>query len=335
MVHSTASQQVMLAPFSTENLTISSSGAAISYAQGCELSQEALRHLASRHAKTVASSTPLPRSSKEPSGEGPSGGEPNGKGLKLPIDLKGIGEETLMDYSTPEIRRTAAARLEEYPADAKWFRSVNIETSSKKEVADSLWRAAKKRWPAKPKAPPATESPATEPPATEPPATEPPATEPPATEPPATEPPATEPPATEPARTPAPAPAPAADPGDASALAAAQQQLAQLQAQLQAFQAQAQAQAAQAHSAQAHTAQPQQIGQPQQTAQPPQTPQATVHGSEDITSPPGDVRAIQKRLAGLRRAQIRTCTDEREEQIGELEFELSERQRKFKKYGHW
>ena len=67
----------------------------------------------------------------------------------------------------------------------------------------------------------------------------------------------------------------------------------------------------------------------------PAAAQQGVHSGGDISSPPGDVRAIQKRLAGLQRAQMRNCTDAREEQIGELEYELDERKRKFRKYGHW
>ena len=49
----------------------------------------------------------------------------------------------------------------------------------------------------------------------------------------------------------------------------------------------------------------------------------------------GDVRAIQGRIAGLKRAQLVERTAAREEQIGELEYELDERKRKFRKYGHW
>ena len=52
-------------------------------------------------------------------------------------------------------------------------------------------------------------------------------------------------------------------------------------------------------------------------------------------SPPGSVRLIRKQLRGLRAAQGVERTAAREQQIGELEFELEERERKYRKNGHW
>ena len=52
-------------------------------------------------------------------------------------------------------------------------------------------------------------------------------------------------------------------------------------------------------------------------------------------SPPGSVRLLRKQLRGLRAAQGVERTAAREQQIGELEFELEERERKYRKYGHW
>ena len=48
--------------------------------------------------------------------------------MRIPTTLKGIGRaESLLDFPTPEIRRTAAARLEENPKDAKWFKGECCE----------------------------------------------------------------------------------------------------------------------------------------------------------------------------------------------------------------
>ena len=327
---------------------------------------DAFRVLALRGVKAVSTAAPIVLSSGDgssgggssgggQSSGGGSGGSNSSRALRIPTTLKGIGEKSLLDYPTPEIRRTAAARMDENPRDARWFSGacyphntvqagaphsvalyscssgVQIDSAEKKTVANRLWRAAKGRWAdslggahsqseeegeeeaaaasgagaasggasARPRVPAPASAPAR-------------------------------------ARAPAPAPtpAPAAGPaaGDASALAATQQQLAQLQAQLQAAQAQIQLQAAQA--AVAPTTASAAPATPAASAAPAAAQQG-VHSGGDISSPPGDVRAIQKRLAGLQRAQMRNCTDAREEQIGELEYELDERKRKFRKYGHW
>ena len=63
------------------------------------------------------------------------------------------------------------------------------------------------------------------------------------------------------------------------------------------------------------------------------TPGPSQHASVD--SPPSAVRHLRGRLQGLRRAQVVDRTAAREAEIGELEFELEERERKFRKYGHW
>mmetsp|Transcript_59348 Transcript_59348/g.157463 ORF Transcript_59348/g.157463 Transcript_59348/m.157463 type:complete len:89 (+) Transcript_59348:1-267(+) len=60
-----------------------------------------------------------------------------------------------------------------------------------------------------------------------------------------------------------------------------------------------------------------------------------MHGGVDLTSPPRDVRAMERKLSGLQRAQIHNRTEAREVEIGELDFDLGERRRKFQKYGHW
>ena len=52
-------------------------------------------------------------------------------------------------------------------------------------------------------------------------------------------------------------------------------------------------------------------------------------------SPPGSVRLLRKQLRGLKAAQGVERTAQREQQIGELEYELEERERKYKKYGSW
>ena len=58
-------------------------------------------------------------------GGGGSGGGVSGGGgkapLKIPTSLKNVSAQKLLDSPTPEVRRTAAARLEENPRDSKWF----------------------------------------------------------------------------------------------------------------------------------------------------------------------------------------------------------------------
>ena len=55
--------------------------------------------------------------------------------------------------------------------------------------------------------------------------------------------------------------------------------------------------------------------------------------SESWDSPPSAVRHLKGRLRGLRRIVART--DAHEIEIGQLEVELEERERKFRKHGHW
>jgi hypothetical protein len=76
-------------------------------------------------------------------------------------------------------------------------------------------------------------------------------------------------------------------------------------------------------------------------APPPLAPGTPAHQpiSRD-DSPPGSVRQLRKQLRGLKGAQAipgQTAADlaNRAYQISEMEYELEERQRKFKKYGHW
>ena len=115
------------------------------------------------------------------------------------------------------------------------------------------------------------------------------------------------------------------------------QQLAQLQAQLQAAQAQVQVQQqlaqaqVQQQAAQATVSAAASVS----THTPAAAPELAPRQHPEIDSPPADVRAVQRRLAGMQRAQLVERTAAREEQIGELEFELDERKRKFRKYGHW
>ena len=111
---------------------------------------KAFQELVSRRAKTVSNSTPV-RPSRSSSGSGGSGGGDGSSGggaekLKIATSLKGIGVERLLELPSPDIRRTAAARLEESPRDARWFTGVEVESAPKKRVANRLWRAAKGRW---------------------------------------------------------------------------------------------------------------------------------------------------------------------------------------------
>jgi hypothetical protein len=300
----------------------------------------AFRALVTRGVKAVATCATVTITPNR-GGDGSSAGDGTGKGsggssssggggaeLRIPTSLKGIGAESLLDYPTPEIRRTATARLEENPKDVRWFQGVEVASAPKQRVANRLWRSAKGRWAdslggmhsqseeegsgQEEEAPTAAAAASAAAAAAsnrkrsarkQPPAPE---------------------------QSPAPA---ASDP----ALAAAAQQMAQLQAQLQAAQAQVQQQLAQAQVQQ-------QAAQAQATVSAAASASTHTHAAApmpaprqppDFSSPPGDVRAIQKRLAGLQRAQLVNCTDAREEQIGELEFELDERKRKFRKYGHW
>ena len=62
---------------------------------------------------------------------------------------------------------------------------------------------------------------------------------------------------------------------------------------------------------------------------------AAAHAQSQDISPPGSVRLIRKQLRGLRAAQGVERTAGREKQIGELEFDLEERERKYRKAGHW
>ena len=55
----------------------------------------------------------------------------------------------------------------------------------------------------------------------------------------------------------------------------------------------------------------------------------------ESASPPGSVRLLRKQLRGLRAAQGVERTAAREQQIGELEYDLEERERKYRKYGRW
>ena len=298
----------------------------------------AFRALVTRGVKAVATCATVTITPNR-GGDGSSAGDGTGKGsggssssggggaeLRIPTSLKGIGAESLLDYPTPEIRRTATARLEENPKDVRWFQGVEVASAPKQRVANRLWRSAKGRWAdslggmhsqseeegsgQEEEAPTAAAAASAAAAAAsnrkrsarkQPPAPE---------------------------QSPAPA---ASDP----ALAAAAQQMAQLQAQLQAAQAQVQQQLAQAQVQQQAAQATVSAAASASTHAHAAAPMLAPRQPPEISSPPGDVRAIQKRLAGLQRAQLVNCTDAREEQIGELEFELDERKRKFRKYGHW
>ena len=298
----------------------------------------AFRALVTRGVKAVATCATVTITPNR-GGDGSSAGDGTGKGsggssssggggaeLRIPTSLKGIGAESLLDYPTPEIRRTATARLEENPKDVRWFQGVEVASAPKQRVANRLWRSAKGRWAdslggmhsqseeegsgQEEEAPTAAAAASAAAAAAsnrkrsarkQPPAPE---------------------------QSPAPA---ASDP----ALAAAAQQMAQLQAQLQAAQAQVQQQLAQAQVQQQAAQATVSAAASASTHAHAAAPMLAPIQPPEISSPPGDVRAIQKRLAGLQRAQLVNCTDAREEQIGELEFELDERKRKFRKYGHW
>ena len=79
----------------------------------------------------------------------------------------------------------------------------------------------------------------------------------------------------------------------------------------------------------------------QQQQQPPQTPyqqQRQPHQQED--SPPGSVRAVKKQIRGLLAAQAIPGQQPadlaaRAQQIDGLQTDLEERERKFRKHGHW
>eukprot|EP00966_Prymnesium_polylepis_P320393 7376778-Prymnesium_polylepis.1 len=147
---------------------------------------DAFRVLALRGVKAVSTAAPIMLSSGDgssgggsnsggssgggQSSGGGSGGSNSSRALRIPTTLKGIGEKSLLDYPTPEIRRTAAARMDENPRDAKWFTGaccphntvqagaphsvalhtcssgVEIDSAEKMTVANRLWRAAKGRW---------------------------------------------------------------------------------------------------------------------------------------------------------------------------------------------
>jgi hypothetical protein len=104
----------------------------------------AFQSITRREVKTVSGITPIRVSSVRGGGGGGSSG--GGSKLKIPTSLKGLGPETLLSQSTPEIRRTAAARLAEVPTDSKWFNGVDMASAPKKQVANRLWRSAKGRW---------------------------------------------------------------------------------------------------------------------------------------------------------------------------------------------
>ena len=57
-------------------------------------------------------------------------------------------------------------------------------------------------------------------------------------------------------------------------------------------------------------------------------------------SPPGEVRQLKRQLRGLKEAQLEPGQEPsdraaRRQQIAELEDDLEERERKFRKYGSW
>ena len=88
---------------------------------------------------------------------------------------------------------------------------------------------------------------------------------------------------------------------------------------------------------------PQQPQQPQPRAdKPPEPPRESPRRNEpprqqpeQSPSPPGSVKLIRKQLRGLRAAQGVERTAAFAQQIGELEYELEERERKHAKYGKW
>ena len=94
--------------------------------------RDAFRVLALSGVKAVSTAAPIVLSSGDgssgggssgggQSSGGGSGGSNSSRALRIPTTLKGIGEKSLLDYPTPEIRRTAAARMDENPRDARWF----------------------------------------------------------------------------------------------------------------------------------------------------------------------------------------------------------------------
>ena len=56
-----------------------------------------------------------------------------------------------------------------------------------------------------------------------------------------------------------------------------------------------------------------------------------LQSSVQDASPPGSVRLLRKQLRGLRAAQGVERSAAREQQIGELEYELEERERKYRR----
>ena len=100
------------------------------------------------------------------------------------------------------------------------------------------------------------------------------------------------------------------------------------EAKAQQAEAEAQAQAAQARAQHAAASQP-----PPPPPPPPQPPPPPPPPQDQ--SPPGSVRLLRKQLRGLKGAQGVERTAAREQQICELEFELEERERKYRKYGQW
>ena len=92
-----------------------------------EAVRRAFQDLASRKVKTVSNIIPVHVSSSKVTRSSSGGGGGGDGRLSIPTNLKSIGPDTLMGHPSPEIRRTAAARLSESPRDARWFNGVDVK----------------------------------------------------------------------------------------------------------------------------------------------------------------------------------------------------------------